>query len=80
MRKLERKDEGIRQRVEGKFGTVKRKFTLANVYEKLRITSETTIMICVLLSNCDKILRDLFVRLFLYLGFRSEKIDICYAV
>lgn len=80
MRKLERKDEGIRQKVEGKFGTVKRKFTLANVYEKLRVTSETTIMICVLLSNCDKILRDLFMRLFLYLGFRSGKFNNSYAV
>jgi len=79
IRKLERKDEGIRQRVEGKFGTVKRKFTLANVYEKLRVTSETTIMICVLLSNCDKILRDLFMRLFLYLGFQLGKLRNTYA-
>ncbi len=80
MKRLERKDEGIRQKVEGKFGTVKRKFGLANVYEKLRVTSETTIMICVLLSNCDRILRDLFLRFFLCLGLRSEKIVNSYAI
>lgn len=79
MRRIERKDEGIRQKVEGKFGTVKRKFSLANVYEKLRVTSETTIMVCVLLSNCDRILRDLFMRLFLHLGFRSGNDQNAYA-
>lgn len=79
LRRQQRKDEGIRQKVEGKFGTVKRKFSLANVYEKLRVTSETTIMICVLLSNCDKILRDLFLRFFLYLRFRLGKSNISYA-
>lgn len=73
LRKIERRDEGIRQRIEGGFGTVKRKFTLSNVYEKLRITSETTIMVCVLLSNCDKILRDLFMRLFFSLRLCLEK-------
>jgi len=80
MKRLERKDEGIRQKVEGKFGTVKRKFGLANVYEKLRVTSETTILICVLLSNCDKILRDLFLRFSLYLGLWSGKINNCYVI
>jgi len=79
LRRQQRKDEGIRQKVEGKFGTVKRKFSLANVYEKLQVTSETTIMICVLLSNCDKILRDLFLRFFHYLRLRSGKSNFSYA-
>jgi len=64
MKKIQRNDEGIRQTVEGCFGRLKRKYSLANVYEKLRVTSETTIMVCMLLANCDKILRDLLLRLF----------------
>ncbi len=62
MKKIQRNDEGIRQAVEGCFGRLKRKYSLANVYEKLRVTSETTIMVCMLLANCDKILRDLLLR------------------
>ena len=41
-----------------------RKMTLANVYEKLKDTSETMIMLCILFANTDKILRDLFMCLF----------------
>jgi hypothetical protein len=63
LRKIEKMDEGIRQAIEGGFGRLKRKMTLANVYEKLKVTSETTIMLCILLANTDKILRDLFMRL-----------------
>ncbi len=68
MRRIERMDESIRQSIEGAFGRLKRKKTLANVYEKLKITSETTIMVCVLLANCEKILRDLFMRFLFYCG------------
>lgn len=66
MRKIERRDESIRQAIEGAFGRLKRNKTLANVYEKLKITSETTILVCVLLANCEKILRDLFMRFLLF--------------
>ena len=61
-------DEGIRQPIERAFGRLKCKETLANVYEKLKITSETTIMVCVLLANCEKILRDLFMHFLFYCG------------
>lgn len=68
MRRIARMDEGIRQSIEGAFGRLKRKKTLANVYEKLKITSETSIMVCILLANCEKILRDLFMRFLFYCG------------
>jgi len=61
IRRIERSDEAIRQAIEGGFGRLKRKMTLANVYEKLKATSEVTIMVCFFLANCEKILRDLFV-------------------
>lgn len=73
MRRIARLDESIRQSIEGAFGRLKRKKTLANVYEKLKITSETTIMVCVLLANCEKILRDLFMRFLFYCGIWSYK-------
>lgn len=68
MRKIERMDESIRQAIEGGFGRLKRKMTLANVYEKLKITSETTIMVCVLLANCEKIPRGLFMPFLYFCG------------
>ena len=63
LRRIARQDESIRQKIEGGFGTVKRKFSLSTVFEKLKETSEMKIMICVLLVNCEKILRDLFLRI-----------------
>ena len=68
-RKRNRIDEAIRQSIEGSFGKLKRTMSLSNIYEKLKATSETTIIVCVLLANGDKILRDLFMRLLHCLGF-----------
>ncbi|AEJ18958.1 IS5 family transposase [Gracilinema caldarium] len=73
LRKIQRLDEAIRQAIEGGFGYMKRKFGLGTIYEKLRETSETAIMVCVLLTNCEKILRDLFMRFLFLLGFKPHK-------
>jgi transposase, IS5 family len=59
-RKQERRDEGIRQAIEGAFGVGKRRYGLDRVYEKLRITSEATIMVNMLVMNMEKILKDLY--------------------
>lgn len=57
-----REDERTRVAVEGKLGEVKRCYGLDRVREKLRATSETTIVPAVMVMNLKKILRDLFVR------------------
>jgi hypothetical protein len=59
-RKQERRDESIRQAIEGAFGVGKRRYGMDCVYEKLRITSETTIMMNMLVMNMEKILKDLY--------------------
>jgi len=53
--------------IEGKFGQVKRRFNLGLIYEKLKETSETAIMLCFLVANCEKVLKDLLFGLFEYL-------------
>ena len=59
-RKHERRDESLRQAIEGSFGVSKRRYGLDWVYENLKITSETTIMVNVLVMNVEKILNDLY--------------------
>ena len=59
-RKQERYDESIRQAIEGAFGVSKRRYGLDCVYEKLKITSETTIMVNMLVMNVEKIMKDLY--------------------
>ena len=56
-----REDECKRVEVEGKFGEAKRVYGLERVRTKRKETSETTIMMAVLVMNLSKILRDLFV-------------------
>jgi IS5 family transposase len=58
-RKQQRLDERIRNEVEGRFGTAKRRYRLDKIMTKLRGTSETTIALIFLVMNLDKILRDL---------------------
>ena len=56
-----REDERKRVEVEGKLGESKRVYGLHRVATKRADTSETTIMMAVMVMNLSKILRDLFV-------------------
>lgn len=47
-------DSGERNEIEGKFGTGKRKFTLGCITAKLKETSETVIMLNLLVMNLEK--------------------------
>lgn len=73
-----REDERKRVEVEGKLGEGKRVYGLDRVPTKRADTSETTIMMAVMVMNLSKILRDLFVSIFrmamerpIYRSFRS---------
>lgn len=60
-------DEKVRNKIEGKFGQVKRKYGLARIMAKLRETAETTIAISFLVMNLSTLLRQvycLFIDLF----------------
>ena len=59
-RKQEQQDESIRQAIEGAFGVSKRRYGLDCIFEKLKITSETTIMVNMLVMNIEKIMKDLY--------------------
>jgi hypothetical protein len=59
-------DEAFRNRIEGKFGQAKRKFSLDLVKTKLKETSETAIAITFLVINLSQLLRQL---LLLFLSF-----------
>lgn len=63
--RLEREESGERNAIEGKFGEGKRRFSLGLVMTKLKATSETQIHLSFLVMNLQKILRDLFVSLFI---------------
>lgn len=58
------KDSCERNEVEGKFGTVKRKYTLDRIMAKLKETSESIIILNLLVMNLDKKLQ-LLLRTFL---------------
>jgi len=51
-----RQDEIDRIAVEGKFGQVKRRFSLSRIMAKLSGTSETVIMVAFMVMNLEKIL------------------------
>ena len=53
-------DERIRNRIEGKFGTSKRRYGLNRVMAKLPHTSETVIAITFLVINLETLLRQVF--------------------
>lgn len=59
-----REDERKRVEVEGKLGESKRVYGLDRVATKRADTSETTIMMAVMVMNLSKILRDLLVSIF----------------
>lgn len=67
-----REDEALRVAIEGKIGQVKRRFSLGCIYEKLKETSETAIMLSFLVANCEKIMRDL---LFCLLEFLKQLVS-----
>ena len=68
-----REDERKRVEVEGKFGESKRVYGLDRVMTKRADTSETTIMMAVMVMNLSKILRDLFASLIAALTRRGER-------
>jgi len=61
LKKLSRQDELDRIAIEGKFGEGKRRYGLGLIKEKLQETSETTIMINLIVMNLARGYRDLFV-------------------
>jgi hypothetical protein len=63
-KKQRRQDEIDRIPVEGKCGNGKRKYSLNRIYAKLKNTSETWIMLIIIVMNMDKCQAKLFWRLF----------------
>jgi len=59
-----RKDEGIRNAVEGKFGQGKRRFGMNRIMAKLAATSETVVALIVMVMNLQKLLGVHFLRCF----------------
>ena len=67
-----RNDEIDRNAVEGKFGNLKRKGTLARVMAKLRCTSVTVVNIAIIALNLDTRLRELLLCLQIWLQQQLE--------
>jgi len=63
LKQQRRKEAGIRNGIEGKFGVGKRKFGLGLVMTKLRETSESWIAMVIFVMNIAHWLSDIFVRL-----------------
>lgn len=63
-KRLTRKDEGIRNAVEGKFGQAKRRFGMNRIMAKLAGTSETVVALIVMIMNLQKLLGVHFLSLF----------------
>lgn len=57
-RNIERQDESSRVAVEGKFGEAKGPYTLDRVCTRLKETSETTIMLVIIVMNLMRMMRD----------------------
>ena len=64
LKKIMREDESIRQEVESVFGVGKRRYGLDRIMARTRRTSESMIMLSVLVMNLETILRDLLFVLF----------------
>lgn len=60
-KKLERRDNGVRNAVEGKIGEGKRRYRLGRIMAKLQETSESVIVLQFLVMNLEQKLRLLFV-------------------
>ena len=69
-------DSCERNEVEGRFGTGKRKYTLDRIMAKLRETSESMIILNLIVMNLDKRLR-LLLRIFLYRQIFLCKFEVC---
>jgi IS5 family transposase len=63
-KRQERKDTGIRNEVEGKFGEGKRAYSMNRIMARLRETSETVIAMQLLVMNLEHRLRILFFQIF----------------
>ena len=59
-----KRDEGIRNAVEGKFGQAKRRYGLNRVMARLAESSKTVVSIIFLVMNLDRLLASSFLRLF----------------
>jgi hypothetical protein len=68
---IAQRDEGIRSAVEGKFGVLKRKFTLDRLMTKLKTTSETIIALCVFVMNLELIAKNRIRTLFILKKFQE---------
>jgi len=68
-KKIDKKDTGIRNAVEGSFGVTKRRYGLALIMTKLKITSESSIALQFLVMNLEKKLRLLLRQFFIHLFF-----------
>ena len=64
LRQQLREDEKIRNQIEGKFGQGKRRFSLARVMAKLAPTAETSIAVCFLVMNLERLLRQVLFFIF----------------
>jgi IS5 family transposase len=64
LKKQARLDSAERNQVEGKFGEAKRKYTLNRIMARLKETSETTIMLNLIVMNLEKRLRLLLLEFF----------------
>ena len=60
----ERQEEGLRNEVEGKFGTGKRKYTLSRLLTRLPVTTAAQIVLTFLVMNLDKVYRDFLFSFF----------------
>jgi IS5 family transposase len=65
----ERIEEGLRNEVEGKFGTGKRKYTLNRILTRLPETTATQVVLAFLVMNLDKLYRDFLYSFFKVLFF-----------
>jgi len=60
-RTVEKNDTGLRNNIEGTFGTEKRKYGLGRIMMKLANTSESSIVMIILVMNPEKRLKYIFV-------------------
>jgi hypothetical protein len=70
-----RKNEGIRNAVEGKFGQAKRRYSLNRVMTRLAESSQTVVSIVFLVMNFEHLLSVHFLRFFMVLK-HSKKANI----
>ncbi|ELS34348.1 MULTISPECIES: transposase, partial [Pseudanabaena] len=67
-------DAKVRNRIEGKFGQAKRRFSLNRVMTKLANTSETAIAITFLVMNLEALLKRIVFSVFLGFCFAGNSL------